>query len=90
VRVPRRVGADHTVSWNAQRWGLRREDVTAGLRGALVEIEKRLDGTHWLRFRGRYFPLQPCPTAKRSASPSGLRPSRPRRSQTQTSTTQQT
>ena len=25
-----------------------------GLRGARAEIEKRLDGTHWLRFRGHY------------------------------------
>ncbi len=37
-------------------------------------LERRLDGTHWLRFRGRYLPLMPCPNASRSASPSGLRP----------------
>ncbi len=74
VRAVRTVGPDHTVSWNGQRWGLRREQVCAGLRGAHAEIEKRLDGTHWLRFRGRYLPLQPCPAATRSASPSGLRP----------------
>ncbi len=69
VRAVRTVGSDHTVSWDGQRWGLRREQVCAGLRGAHAEIEKRLDGTHWLRFRGRYLPLQPCPTAPRSASP---------------------
>jgi hypothetical protein len=74
VRVKRTVACDHTVSWNGQRWGLRREDVSAGLRGAGAEIERRLDGSHWLRFRGRYLPLQPCPAAPRSASPSGLRP----------------
>jgi hypothetical protein len=51
-----------------------RKEVCAGLRGAPVEIERRLDGTHWLRFRGRYLPLMPCPNALRSASPSGLRP----------------
>src|SRR5947209_8173336 len=73
VRVARRVAADHTVSWQAQRWGLRRENVCAGLRGARVEIERRLGGSHWLRFR-RYLPLQPCPAAPRSATPSGLRP----------------
>jgi hypothetical protein len=53
---------------------VRREDVCAGLRGARAEIEKRLDGTHWLRFGGRYLPLQACPAATRSATPSGLWP----------------
>jgi hypothetical protein len=74
VREARTVAADHTVSWQGQRWGLSREHVCAGLRGARVEIERRLDGSHWLRFRGRYLPLQPCPAAPRSATPSGLRP----------------
>lgn len=74
VRVVRTVAEDHTVSWNGQRWGLRREDVCVGLRGAHAEIERRLDGSHWLRFRGRYLPLMACPAAARSASPFGLRP----------------
>jgi hypothetical protein len=74
VRVARTVAADHTVSWQAQRWGVPRQQVCAGLRGARVEVERRLDGSHWLRFRSRYLPLKPCPAAARSASPSGLRP----------------
>jgi len=74
VRVARRVASDHTVNWKGQRWGVRREDVSAGLRNAQAEIEKRLDGSYWLRFRGRYLPLHPCPVAARTASPSGLRP----------------
>jgi Helix-turn-helix domain len=74
VRVARSVASDHTVLWKGQRWGVRREEVCAGLRGARLEIEKRLDGSHWLRFRGRYLPLHPCPAAPHSATPSGLRP----------------
>ena len=74
VRVARTVACDHTVTWNGQRWAVRREDVCAGLRGAQAAIERRLDGSHWLRFRGRYLPLRACPAARRSASPSGLRP----------------
>jgi hypothetical protein len=75
VRVVRKVGDDHTVSWEGSRWGVPREDVCAGLRGAQVEIERRLDGSHWLRFRKRYLRLRPCPEpAPRAASPSGLRP----------------
>jgi hypothetical protein len=75
VRVARAVAPDHTVKWNGQRWGVPRKDICAGLRGAGAEIERRLDGTHWLRFHGRYLPLVACPAAPtRSASPSGLRP----------------
>jgi transposase len=75
VREARSMSADHTVSWRGQRWGVPREKVCAGLRGARVEVERRLDGRMWLRFRGHYLPLVACPAAPpRSASPSGLRP----------------
>ena len=75
VRVGRQVADDHSVSWDGQRWGVPREEVCAGLRGAQVEIERRLDGSHWLRFRGRHLRLRHCPAPLRpSARPSGLRP----------------
>jgi hypothetical protein len=75
VRAARKVADDHTVSWDGNRWGVPRAEVCAGLRGAPVEIERRLDGSHWLRFRGRYLPLRCCPEPEpRAASPSGLRP----------------
>jgi hypothetical protein len=75
VRVARKVAQDHTVSWDGNRWGVVREDVCAGLRGAAVEIERRLDGSHWLRYRGRYLHLRSCPEpARAAASPCGLRP----------------
>src|ERR1700751_1167423 len=75
VRMALKVAQDHTVSWDGNRWGVLREEVCAGLRGAAVEIERRLDGSYWLRYRGRYLPLRACPEpAQRSASPSGLRP----------------
>jgi transposase len=75
VRVARQVAQDHTVSWDGNRWGVVREEVCAGLRGATVEVERRLDGSHWLRYRGRYLRLRACPEPPRtSASPSGLRP----------------
>jgi transposase len=75
VRVARKVAQDHTVSWDGNRWGLVREEVCAGLRGAAVEIERRLDGSHWLRHRGHYLHLRPCPEpVRQSVSPCGLRP----------------
>jgi hypothetical protein len=52
VRVARRVAQEHTVSWEGKRWGVVREEVCAGLRGAAVESERRLDGSDWWRYRG--------------------------------------
>jgi hypothetical protein len=46
----------------------------ARLRRARVEIEGRLDRSHWLRFHGRYLPLDACLEAPRLAILSGLRP----------------
>jgi len=78
VRVVRKVAEDHTVSWGGVRWGVPREEICAGLRGADVEIERRLDGSHWLRFRKGYLRLRHCPDpTPRFASPSGLRPPGP-------------
>ncbi len=75
VRVARTVANDYTVRWDGERWGVAREQVRAGMRGARVEVERRLDGRHWVRFRGHYLPLLPCPVAPpASASPFGLRP----------------
>ena len=74
VRVERTVAQDATVVWQRQRWGVPREQVCAGLRGARAEIERRLDGSHSLRFRGRYLELRPCPAApSRSLSAVSLR-----------------
>jgi hypothetical protein len=73
VRKARTVANDYTVRWHGQLWAVPREHVRPGLRRARVELEWRLDGSLWLRFRGRYFPLRRCPTPL-TATPSGLRP----------------
>jgi hypothetical protein len=84
VRAARKVAQDYTVSWDGARWGVPREEVCAGLRGADVEIERRLDGSHWLRFRKRYLRLRHCPDpTPRFASPSGLRPAGPAKQKAQ-------
>ena len=54
VRVARQVAEDHTVSWDGNRGGAPREEICSGLRGAQVANERRLDGSHRLRFRNRY------------------------------------
>ncbi len=75
LREARTVASDYTVRWHGQAWAIPREEVRAGLRGARVEVEQRLDGSVWARFRGTYLTLRPCPAAVVfSTSPSGLRP----------------
>ena len=75
VRESRFVAHDYTVRWQGQRWAIPRVEVRPGLRGARVAVERRLDGSLWVRFRDRYLSLHPCPTAPGlPASPSGLRP----------------
>ncbi len=75
VREVRTLAQDYTLRWKGQTWAIPREEVRAGLRGARVEVEHRLDNTVWVRFRSSYLSLRPCPAAPRfSTSPSGLRP----------------
>jgi hypothetical protein len=75
VRESRSVANDYTVRWAGQRWAIPRAEVRPGLRRARVQVEKRLDGSAWVRFRDCYLSVHPCPAATVvAASPSGLRP----------------
>ena len=67
VRQTRTVAADNTVSWQDQRWGLWREDVCAGLRGARVEIGCGSATSANRPDTVRYLPLHACPAAPPSA-----------------------
>jgi len=71
-RFERKVSTDYTLRLNGQRWLIPRAHVQPGLRHSRVLIEERLDGSSWVRYRGRHLPLQALPPA--AASPSGLRP----------------
>src|SRR5260370_26832402 len=51
VRVARTVAADHTVSWQGQRWGLWRGERCRGLRRGHVGVEKRLASNQPPRLR---------------------------------------
>jgi transposase len=75
VRERRCVASDYTVRWRGQVLAIPRAEVRAGLRGAQIEVEQRLDGSLCARFRGHYLSLRPCPAAPRfSTTPFGLRP----------------
>jgi hypothetical protein len=76
VRESRAVANDYSLRWQGHRWAIPRAEVRPGLRGARVQVERRLDGSSWARFRNGYLHLAPCPAAAAvlAASPSGLRP----------------
>jgi hypothetical protein len=76
VRAMRTVARDYTITWEGELWGVAREQVRPGLRNARVQLERRLDGSRWLCFRGQFVPLRRCgPPRSATARTSGLRPS---------------
>ena len=69
VRVGRQVSNDYTVSWRATTWALGREQARPGMRGVRVEVEQRLDGSVWWRFRRPDLKLMPCRARGRQLLP---------------------
>jgi transposase len=72
----REVKNDHTIRVDAVYYRIKPESIVAGLRGADVRIEKRLDGTLAARFRDRYLKITACekpppapPSPKRAPAP---------------------
>jgi transposase len=63
IRQSRTLGQDHTVHWNGLRYQVRRPDLARGMRGTRVEIERRLDGSVWLRWRKQILAMELCGAA---------------------------
>jgi transposase len=57
----RTVAPDYTIQVGAVRYQIARASVVAGLRGAAVRVERRLDGTTAVRFRHQYLHVSVCP-----------------------------
>ena len=78
------VANDYTIQYQRQKWQIERQSLGGGLRHSRVLVEKRLDGTVKLRFKGRYLKahrivVKPVSTSAasgrgRAATGSGLRP----------------
>lgn len=60
IRESRMVGADYTVRWEGVIYRVKREHIAAGMRGARVQLERRLDGSRWLRWRRQVVALEAC------------------------------
>jgi transposase len=81
----RQVRPDYTVRWNKKLYQVKREAIGAGLRGANVRVEQRIDGTLAVRHGDRYLPIEECEAAGKPVkqSPAEKPPTRlrmPRRS----------
>ncbi len=56
----RRVNNDYTILFETKIFQIARKDICAGLRGAVVRVEKRRDGSVAVRFRERYLGVEQC------------------------------
>ncbi|MBL7133252.1 MAG: hypothetical protein ISS78_04080 [Phycisphaerae bacterium] len=77
VQTVRTAANDYTVRHGGRRYQIERRSITGGLRGGKVIVEERLDGTHKIRFRGRYLRWHEIPAAVPPAAQA--RPGRKRR-----------
>ena len=65
----RQVKNDYTIQFEGKTYGIERADISAGLRGATVRVEKRRDGTLAIRFRDQYLRHQLCERAQPAGRP---------------------
>jgi hypothetical protein len=66
IRENRTVTADYTVRWEGVIYGIEREQITAGMRGARVQLERRPDGSRWMHWRKSVLALKRCETPARA------------------------
>jgi hypothetical protein len=65
IRESRTVSSDYTVRWEGAIYRVEREQITRGMRSARVQVERRLDGSRWMRWRNRIVPLERCEARRR-------------------------
>jgi transposase len=75
----RQVRNDYTFKWEGNLYQIERRAITAGLRGANVRVEKRLDGSMAVRHGERYLPVHECTVAAEPKAPSAVKPAKARR-----------
>lgn len=63
--IERRVMNDYTFMLLRNRYRIEPADIVPGLRGGIVRIERRLDGSIAAAFQGRYLRFADCPAAVR-------------------------
>jgi DNA-binding Lrp family transcriptional regulator len=68
----RRVNNDYTIHLDWKIHQIARQDIRTGLRGAVVRVEKRRDGSVAVRFRDRYVGVSICEQRPKIAPPKPL------------------
>jgi hypothetical protein len=63
--IERRVMNDYTFMLLRNRYRIEPADIVPGLRGGILRIERRLDGSIAAAFQGRYLHFADCPAAVR-------------------------
>jgi transposase len=76
----RQVNNDYTIQMDGRFYQIERDSICAGLRGAVVRTERRLDGSLAVRFRERYLAVKVCaarPKAEPVPKPAPRSPAKP-------------
>ena len=73
----RRVNNDYTILFETKIFQIARKDICAGLRGAVIRVEKRRDGSVAVRFRERYLSVEQCAQRPEMPVVKVARPKRP-------------
>ena len=69
----RRVSGGYTIQFDNKTYRIARNDICAGLRGAAVRVEIRLDGSLAVRFGSRYLSVAECQAPPKVAAPARIR-----------------
>jgi hypothetical protein len=73
----RRVNNDYTIQLDTKIYQVARQDIRAGLRGAVVRIEKGRDGSVAVQFRDRYLGISICEQRPKLPAPKLVDKARP-------------
>jgi hypothetical protein len=65
----RQVGNSYAIQFDNKFYRIARTDIRAGLRGADVRVEVRLDGSLAVRFRNHYLAMTECAQPAKTAAP---------------------
>jgi hypothetical protein len=75
----RQVGNGYTIQFDNQTYQIARKDVRAGMRGADVRVEVRLDASMAVRYGKRYLTVAACSSRPKASKPKRVRkPAAPR------------
>lgn len=65
----RQVSNDYTIQFDRKTWQIARDGIRAGLRGANVRVEVRLDGSMAVRFGKSYLEVSQCQPRPKVSNP---------------------